>query len=298
MTRKICLSFIHGLGDEMVQFQAFTKNIQVNGTTIMSVVHGLGSLSKLAEDFFLQVGLPHPDEIVAKPNLWYCQQKWLEAFRLISEKLGENILFMIGTKIPENAIFPSNINNIEDGLRSIDIAYHMNHRDESGRVLFNSKRNPAMLEGIGHYEFKKSTDEEKIFLVCENPYPCDFDRGIITAVARKYEPAALIQHDDNQSCRKHGGDSCTYIVHVYSDLEAERQRLVELRNNYFDALNHGLRTPMAQVLFGLEYFSKTYYPKLPPHEKKVFDSIMRSVDRLQHFVEYAFADPINMILNL
>ena len=70
----------------------------------------------------------------------------------------------------------------------------------------------AMLEGIGHYGFEKVANEAKIVSVCENPYPCDFDRGIITAMARRLAKQALVTHDDTKPCRKLEGDSCTYVV--------------------------------------------------------------------------------------
>jgi hypothetical protein len=89
----------------------------------------------------------------------------------------------------------------------------MNHRI-NGEVLFNPKTG-AMKEGIGHYSFEK-TGPRAANMVCKNPYPCDFDRGIIESAARKFKPADSIilsvTHDDSKPCRKKGHDSCTYIV--------------------------------------------------------------------------------------
>jgi hypothetical protein len=49
-------------------------------------------------------------------------------------------------------------------------------------------------------------------LICENPYPCDLDRGIVEAMARRFEPAAMVFHDTKSLCRKAGGESCTFHV--------------------------------------------------------------------------------------
>ena len=69
-----------------------------------------------------------------------------------------------------------------------------------------------MSEGIGHYGFEKIDGKNMIISECNNPYPCAFDKGIITAMAQKFEVKANIIHDDSKPCRKNGADSCTYII--------------------------------------------------------------------------------------
>jgi len=194
------------------RFKVFEEGMQVNGTTIMAIIHGMGAFARLAKIFFRRVGLT--ENIVPDTDHWYSQQQWLDVFRLVSEKVGEKILFEIGKSIPENAQFPPDINDIEVALQSIDIAYHMNHRNKEGKVLYDPSRHKdeVMLEGIGHYEYEKTLGEKKALIICENPYPCDFDRGIITAMAQRFEMKATVVHNESNSCRKKGANSCTYIV--------------------------------------------------------------------------------------
>jgi hypothetical protein len=83
-------------------------------------------------------------------------------------------------------------------LGSIDVAYHMNHRGGE----------------IGHYAFTKSTPTTGV-VVCGDPYPCEFDHGIVEASARKFAPpkvVASVRHDEAQPCRSKHGESCTYHV--------------------------------------------------------------------------------------
>jgi hypothetical protein len=47
---------------------------------------------------------------------------------------------------------------------------------------------------------------------CKNPYPCDFDRGIIVAMARKFEPSVKVELDTSKPSRKDGADDSWYIV--------------------------------------------------------------------------------------
>ncbi len=146
------------------------------------------------------------------PGKWYSQQAWLDAFKAIANEVGLLTLFQIGRRIPENADWPPHVTDIHSALASIDVAYHMNHRI-NGRALFDPATG-AMSEGIGHYGYQR-IDDRTARMTCKNPYPCDFDRGIIESAANKFKPAGFrvsVHHDDPAMCRKAGGDACIYTV--------------------------------------------------------------------------------------
>lgn len=178
----------------MAQFKAFASGVSVNGETVLSVVAGMGGFKAQALKILASHGIDDP-----QPGKWYPQQAWLDSFKEISESIGGKVLFEIGKKIPENAQWPPEVDSIEKALPSIDVAYHMNHKGGD----------------IGNYSFKQN-DEKNGVMVCKNPYPCEFDRGIVTSVARKFKPAAspfvTVKHDDTAPCRAKGGDSCTYQI--------------------------------------------------------------------------------------
>ncbi len=192
----------------MAQFKSFNPDVEVNGETVLSVVDGMGAFKEKAAKYLADNGISNP-----APGQWYAQQSWLNAFKAIAESTGEFTLLNIGKKIPENAKFPPEINDIEKALAAIDVAYHMNHRLK-GEVMFNPATG-VLKEGIGHYGFEK-TGPKSIKMVCNNPYPCDFDRGIIDSMAQKFKPQGTsfvkVKHDDSQPCRKKGDDSCTYLI--------------------------------------------------------------------------------------
>lgn len=192
----------------MAQFVAFNPKVEVNGETVLSVVDGMGAFRDRAYKFLESNGIVNPEA-----GKWYSQQAWLNAFKAIAQATGDYSLFNIGKKIPENAKFPPEINSIEKALAAIDVAYHMNHRID-GKILFDPATG-AMREGIGHYRSEKTVERE-IRMVCDNPYPSDFDRGIIEAMAQKFKPTGagivVVKLDDSRPTRKKGADSCTYIV--------------------------------------------------------------------------------------
>ena len=178
----------------MAEFRAFAPGVEVNGETVLSVVAGLGGFEAAARKILADSGIADP-----RPGEWYPQQAWLDAFKAISTRVGPSALFNIGKAIPENAQWPPSVTTIETALPSIDLAYHMNHRGGE----------------IGHYLYM-STGPRSVRMVCRNPYPCHFDRGIVTAVARRFKPRDVVTvtttHDDGAPCRAKGEDSCTYLV--------------------------------------------------------------------------------------
>ena len=179
----------------MAQFIAFDKNVEVNGQTVLSVVNAMEFGKEVRLQILSEVG------IIPEPDKWFNQQKWLDAFKAISERIGDKTLFLIGRAIPENAKFPPEIDNLEKAFAAIDVAYHMNHRGGE----------------IGHYNlvsFDKSKREAVI--LCNNPYPSEFDRGIISTMLRRFKPKDSINYEVNldvtKESRKEGGESCTYLI--------------------------------------------------------------------------------------
>jgi len=193
----------------MAQFIAYNKEAEVNGQTIMSLIKGMTGYEATALKILEKNGISSITE-----NDWYPQQAWLNAFKEIAEKIGAQTLMSIGTKIIESAQWPPQVKSVEDALGSVDIAYHMNHRI-NGKVLFDPKSG-VMLEGIGHYYFEKVSANE-FRLTCDNPYPCDFDKGIIKGVVNRFKsPLSKVEFMENSKvvCRKTGGNRCVHIIKV------------------------------------------------------------------------------------
>jgi hypothetical protein len=177
----------------MASYKAMAPGVEVNGETVLSVVNGMGMFKARATEALAGAGIKNP----AAGN-WYPQQAWLDAFKALAGTVGATTLNMIGRAIPQSARFPPEIDSIDKALAAIEVAYHMNHRGGE----------------IGHYRFER-TGGQAAKLVCNNPYPCPFDRGIVEAMASRFRPAGstpVVKHDDSAPCREKGADSCTYLV--------------------------------------------------------------------------------------
>lgn len=196
-----------------MEYQPFESGIEVNGQTVFAIVDGFKAFTLVASEYLLAEGIGEKQsDGVAKiePSAWYSQAAWLRAFKRIGDSVGDSVLYQIGLAIPRNAKFPPWVTDVHSGIKSVDVAYHMNHR-KAGKEMFNPATG-EMLEGIGHYGYEPVAGKKEIISVCQNPYPCRFDKGILTAMAQRFEVRARVEHDDQKPCRKKGADSCTYRV--------------------------------------------------------------------------------------
>jgi len=191
-----------------VQFKVINPKVEVSGKSILGMVDGLPAVKERILQILIDNNIENPQK-----DKWYPQQNWLDAFKTIVEVFGPNTLYVVGNKISENTKWPREFDSIEKALASIDIAFHMSHRIDD-KILYDPETG-TMKEGIGHYRFEKIDDKE-VKMICNNSYPCDFDRGIITNTARIFVPKnskfLRVEHDNSGLCRNNGDNQCNYIV--------------------------------------------------------------------------------------
>ncbi len=135
---------------------------------------------------------------------------WLATFKSVLSEVGPNALFKVGAHIIRNPYLPPGLNEIEAGLRQLDIAYHQSHR-KGGQPMFDPATK-KMQEGIGHYRVERRGREKVIFVRCDTPYPCPLEHGIVSGVAIQIDPRAVVVHHEPTVCRLKGADTCSYLV--------------------------------------------------------------------------------------
>lgn len=171
-------------------FQAPSQKAEVIGKTFQAVLRGV-MIRGVALELLAREGL----ETIA-PEVWYPLQKQLNVLKHIGELLGAETLYSIGYRIPYIADFSDRIKDVESALRSIDAAYNLAVRGcDAGRYEF-SQPGPDVCE-----------------ITCENPYPCEFDHGIVASLVDRFRGSMLYAVNHAQgSCRGRGGDLCRFRV--------------------------------------------------------------------------------------
>lgn len=173
----------------MTVFKASSDQIEILGAAIIPVLKGIpvsSVSSKLLQEYHLEN--PVADQ-------YYNQQQYLDLLKKINTYM-DMVLFGIGQNIFLEAVFPPDIDTFEKVFLGLDQAYHLNHRGGE----------------IGHYNTQK-IDEQSYLADCDNPYPCNFDQGIIQGIAKYFNQRILIEHQ-TEACRMKGDEHCIYEISV------------------------------------------------------------------------------------
>lgn len=170
--------------------------MEVWGTSILGCIAGLAKAGLPREEALELLGQGGLHEIL--PDGWYPQQPYLDMLKAVEARYGESALRTMAAQVPGTSAFPPGIETLEQALQSLDIAYQLNHR--GGR--------------IGHYACMP-LGPRALQMVCENPYGCAFDLGIMDALIQAFRPSGSrpsIIHEVGTACRRLGGTSCTYQI--------------------------------------------------------------------------------------
>lgn len=139
----------------------------------------------------------------ADPAAFYKAQPFLNAMRDIAQRMGRNMMTRIGERIALRVQLPPEWNRLDAALDGLDRGYHSKYR--GGK--------------IGHWRYVHQGAVGGLTrgtMTSTNHYCCAFDRGVLEGFAKRFRPDGItdvvVRHDDSQPCRRHGADSCTYVI--------------------------------------------------------------------------------------
>ena len=179
------------------------------GVPLLAYAHAFRQYPTIMEKYFHKLGMAgalDPNELKSQ---YVPMDAWIASTHAIVQEVGASTVYTIGKKITDTAPLPPGVDDIKAVLMGIDASYHVHHRRD-GVVMFDMETG-TMLDGIGHYKCELQPNENKAHVTCDNPYPCDLDRGIIAGFAARFEPAVAVSHATS-ACRSKGDGACVYLV--------------------------------------------------------------------------------------
>lgn len=169
-------------------------HVEVSGNIVLAVVEVMGAFRSVAMRILEKNGIANPSS-----DEWYPLRSWLASFDTIVRDVGPNTLHQIGRHVANSGeIPPELLGSLHEVFGALDESYYAQHRGGGD---------------IGHYHYI-GTGERSGTMVCTTPYPSEFDRGVITALAERFEPVSLVdvRLDTSSETRTTGGLSCTYLI--------------------------------------------------------------------------------------
>lgn len=190
-----------------MDFGTFSQDIEVAAQDV-KIYKELACFGSLINGIFRKYGID-----LSSDQKWFPIQSYLDTTNEISETFGNATMFYIGSNVIKEAMWPPNILSLEQGLNTIDEAYHMNHRGNAD---------------IGGYTARKVNDHHYI-VRCHTPYPYYVDMGIIKGVCKKFSGSNsgwIITSDIEQGDKSRADDYSFNIVTPDIGLEENTEEWV------------------------------------------------------------------------
>ncbi len=161
---------------------------EVNSEFIAAIIESFGNYDVLG----IEILEDHNINIELLENEWISIQQWVDAFREISSRLGPSEIRKIGKKMAEHF----SQKNQEPMINALELLQETYDKFHQGKV--------------GKYDVVE-LGINLAHLTSNSPYPCNFDRGMILAIAKKVSKGARIKHLTT-SCRDLGHKQCVYSI--------------------------------------------------------------------------------------
>lgn len=177
--------------DTMTLSRRFAPDATVSGGNILSMLAAMGPFRRRGEQILEENGIRG-----VKADEWYPLGAYVASLEAIGSKMGPNTLYQIGRQIPNHVPLPPGLDSFQKVLASFGMAFDMNHRGAQPDTItytMEGQRNATITTGT--------------------PYPCDFDRGVISGFFQKLlNLRAGVMPVDGAPCKARGGETCTYEV--------------------------------------------------------------------------------------
>jgi hypothetical protein len=145
------------------------KEVEICGEAIKSVIKGFPDyLSDIALNTLYKYNIEEPEQ-----GRWYNFKNYLKALDEIGSTFGNDTLYAIGKQSISCAKIPGSIKSLKAAIDILEDTFALNHRN--GKICWVTL-------------IKYDLNGKQVELLIENPYPYHVNRGILTSMAREYNP--------------------------------------------------------------------------------------------------------------
>jgi hypothetical protein len=146
--------------------------VTVHGSIISNILDGLISYG-VSTDLIVK----NNNILCANPDQWYSLNQFSSIFSSFEEEYNQELLMNVGKSVPNNSLFPGDVDSFEDGLLSLNCAYKLNHSC-----------------GIDGYYKLLISNRTDLMVICNTAaYSASFNLGILKGLAQKFNKSVKIE---------------------------------------------------------------------------------------------------------
>jgi hypothetical protein len=178
-------------------------DVELSGAHAQMLLTKLSSPA-LASHFMLREGLGTLEDdgtLRFDPDAWYPVTSFVRAAHNLIRDLGPRASFHVGLFMRDRS---GRSADLIEALRQIGPTYRRSLRWR-GEPLPDG----ADVPGIGDYACDVRGPNE-VHITASGPWPCEFDRALVSGVVLRQQPDAAIEH--GEGCRWKGAPACVYQV--------------------------------------------------------------------------------------
>jgi hypothetical protein len=168
------------------------SGVEVQSSTAKALMDALGLLSQETRRILAQHGIP-----TLVQQEWYPIETLLGCLRDIRSQMGPYTLHSLGRLSAQHIAFLPTVGSFPVALASLHEAYQTRHRGQ---------------ENLGGYH-AESHGGRAARIRCDNPYPCEFDQGLLESLFERFPPQEAFRlrcaHVPD-GCRTQGAPACLY----------------------------------------------------------------------------------------
>lgn len=153
------------------RYLSFDPTAEINGDSVGAVVAGI-FVPALGQELLARQGLP----ATPQPGQWYPMQAWLNLLAEAEDRLGALTLYQTGVLMVDHGVFPTGMPSLLSALQALDGVCRANVRGHD----------------MGHYRVEEA-GARRLLMHRRTPHPPEFERGVVTGLARRYKPAEAVR---------------------------------------------------------------------------------------------------------
>ncbi len=182
----------------MQEFRAFDQRVELSGGHLKAIIQAFPEgTQSIADNILSAKGLQDP-----QPGAWYSLQTVLDVMKDLYETFYPGMLTRMGYQVAQLVELPPHWDSVDIAFKELGVGYQMNHRGGE----------------IGSYSFDDLGTEGGLRrgkMTVKTHWPCEYELGLLQGMGDRFKRGpseVLVRKDYNATCRKRGGDSCTFLV--------------------------------------------------------------------------------------